>query len=238
VSAVRPRFGPVERRTLAEEIRRQIQQQILEGILPAGTRLPSERQLCEEFGVARTSVREAVQGLISIGLLERRGNRVHVLEELPNVRAETDGHQTQVRELFEVRRLIELPMTELAACRATPEERQELVELAQRFSEELPVDEFRALDRAFHWAVARASHNALLAEVYGKVLAALFESEKWESMLTDERNLGAVRGIIERSCQQHRQIADAIATGEAVGALEAVAGHLETVETRIVSQII
>lgn len=238
MSAVRPRFGPVERRTLAEEIRRQIQQQILEGILPAGTRLPSERQLCEEFGVARTSVREAVQGLISIGLLERRGNRVHVLEELPNVRAETDGHQTQVRELFEVRRLIELPMTELAACRATPEERQELVELAQRFSEELPVDEFRALDRAFHWAVARASHNALLAEVYGKVLAALFESEKWESMLTDERNLGAVRGIIERSCQQHRQIADAIATGEAVGALEAVAGHLETVETRIVSQII
>jgi GntR family transcriptional repressor for pyruvate dehydrogenase complex len=238
VSAVRPKFGPVERRTLAEEIRRQIQQQILEGILPAGTRLPSERELCEEFGVARTSVREAIQGLISIGLLERRGNRVHVLEELPDVRAETDGHQTQVRELFEVRRLIELPMTELAACRATPEERRELVEIAQRFSEELPVDEFRALDRAFHWAVARASHNALLAEVYGKVLAALFESEKWESMLTDGRNLAAVRGIIERSCQQHRQIADAIANGEAVGALDAVADHLETVETRIVSQII
>ena len=129
-------------------------------------------------------------------------------------------------------------MTELAACRATPEERQELVELAQRFSEDLPVDEFRALDRAFHWAVARASHNALLAEVYGKVLAALFESEKWESMLTDGRNLEAVRGIIERSCQQHRQIADAIANGEPVGALDAVADHLETVETRIVSQII
>ena len=96
MSEVRPRFGPVARRTLAEEIREQIQQQILEGVLPAGTRLPSERQLCEEFGVARTSVREAIQGLISIGLLERRGNRVHVLEELPTVRAETDGHQTQV----------------------------------------------------------------------------------------------------------------------------------------------
>lgn len=238
MSTVRPPFGPVERRTVAEEIRHQIEQQILEGVLPAGTRLPPERQLCEEFGVARTSVREALQGLISLGLLERRGNRVHVTEALPGVRATTDGHETRVRELFEVRRLIELPMTELAACRATLEERQELLQLSERFSTALPVEEFRALDRAFHWMVARASHNALLAEVYGNVLAALFESEEWESMLTSERNLDAVRGIIEESCRQHRQIARAIADGEPVGALDAVAGHLETVETRIVDQVV
>lgn len=238
MSATRARFGPVERRTLAEEIRRQIQQQILDGILPAGTRLPSERQLCEEFGVARTSVREAIQGLISVGLLERRGNRVHVTEELPSVRAETDGRATQVHDLFEVRRLIELPMTELAACRATPEERQELVELADQFSADLPIEKFRALDRAFHWMLARASHNALLAEVYGKVLAALFDSQEWESMLTSERNAEAVRRIVESSGREHRQIAAAIARGEAVGALEAVAGHLDTVETRIVSQVV
>ncbi|MGQ0802317.1 MAG: FadR/GntR family transcriptional regulator [Actinomycetota bacterium] len=238
MSTVRPRFGPVERRTLAEEIRRQIEQQILDGILAAGTRLPSERQLCEEFGVARTSVREAIQGLISVGLLERRGNRVHVTEELPSVRAETDGRANQVHDLFEVRRVIELPMTELAACRATPEERQELVDLADQFTSDLPIEKFRALDRAFHWTLARASHNALLAEVYGKVLAALFDSEEWESMLASERNAEAVRRIIESSGQEHRQIAAAIARGEAVGALEAVAGHLDTVETRIVSQVV
>lgn len=238
MSAVTPRFGPVARRTLAEEIRRQIQQQIVEGILPAGTRLPSERQLCEEFGVARTSVREAIQGLVSVGLLERRGNRVHVTEELPTVRTDTDGRETQVHELFEVRRVIELPMTELAACRATDEERAELVEIAERFGADLPIEKFRALDRTFHWALARASHNALLAEVYGKVLAALFDSDEWESMLTNERNTEAVRRIIKSSGQEHRQIAAAIAQGEAVGALEAVANHLDTVETRIVSQIV
>jgi GntR family transcriptional regulator, transcriptional repressor for pyruvate dehydrogenase complex len=238
VNAVRHRFGPVERRTLAEEIRRQIQQQIFDGILPAGARLPSERQLCDEFGVARTSVREAIQGLISVGLLERRGNRVHVGEELPTVRPDGEGRETQVHELFEVRRVIELPMTELAACRASDEERQELVDLADRFNPDLPIEEFRALDRAFHWAVARASHNPLLAEVYGKVLAALFDSEEWESMLTSERNAKAVRRIIESSCREHHEITAAIASGEAVRALEAVANHLDTVETRIVSQIV
>lgn len=238
MSAVTPHFGPVARRTLAEEIRRQIQQQILEGVLPAGTRLPSERQLCEEFGVARTSVREAIQGLISVGFLERRGNRVHVTEELPSVRPDTEGRATRVHELFEVRRVIELPMTELAACRSTAAEREELVEVADRFSSDLPIEEFRALDRTFHWALARASHNALLAEVYGKVLAALFESDEWASMLTTERNAEAVRRIIKSSGDEHREIAAAIARGEAVGALEAVANHLDTVETRIVSQII
>src|SRR5262249_47409090 len=111
-------------------------------------------------------------------------------------------------------------------------------ELADRFNAEVPVDEFRSLDRAFHWAVARASHNALLAEVYGKVLAALFESEEWESMLTSERNTDAVRVIIHHSCRQHRQIADAIANGEAVSALEAVSSHLETVENEIVNQVV
>jgi DNA-binding FadR family transcriptional regulator len=74
--------------------------------------------------------------------------------------------------------------------------------------------------------------------VYGKVLAALFESEEWDSMLTSERNIGAVRGIIEHSCRQHRQIASAILKGEVVGALDAVASHLETVETRIVDQVV
>jgi GntR family transcriptional repressor for pyruvate dehydrogenase complex len=238
VSAVTPHFGPVARRTLAEEIRRQIQQRIVEGTMPAGTRLPSERQLCEEFGVARTSVREAIQGLISVGLLERRGNRVHVTEELPTVRPDVDGRKVRVHELFEVRRVIELPMTELAACRSTDEERGEIVEAAERFTDDLPIEEFRALDRAFHSALARASHNTLLAEVYGKVLAALFDSDEWASMLISEMRADAVRRIIESSGTEHRQIAAAIARGEAVGALEAVANHLDTVEARIVSQLV
>ena len=58
-------FGPVERRTVADEIRERITDSIRSGELQAGQRLPAERELCQQFQVARTSVREAIQGLVS-----------------------------------------------------------------------------------------------------------------------------------------------------------------------------
>ena len=48
--------------------------------------LPSEDSLGEQFGVSRTSVREAIRELITLGLIERRGNRAHVVEHLPEVK--------------------------------------------------------------------------------------------------------------------------------------------------------
>jgi GntR family transcriptional repressor for pyruvate dehydrogenase complex len=237
VSDTRPRFGPVERRTLAEAIRGQITQQILEGALPAGARLPSERELCDEFNVARTSVREAIQGLITLGLVERRGNRAFVSEELPSVDSDVfRARRVRVQELFEVRRLIELPMIELVACRATNDERAEILALADRFEPDMVLDEFRRLDRAFHWALARASHNTLLAEVYGKVLSALFDSEEWASMLS-EATAAALREIIESSGWEHREIAARVSDGDAVASLESMAQHLDTVESKIASQL-
>jgi len=239
VSTPGPRFGPIARRTLAETIREQIQQEILDGALPGGARLPSERQLCEDFKVARTSVREAIQGLISLGLVVRRGNRAYVAEELPAFGVEAlDARTKHVRELFEVRRVIELPMIEFAACRATDPERAEISNIAEQFDPALPIAEFRELDRSFHWTLARASHNSLLAEVYGKVLAALFESEEWSAMLNDAKYSRAVKGIIKVAGSEHREIAGAIARGDAVGALAGIERHLETVETRIVSQLV
>ena len=237
MTSARPRFGPVERRTLAEAIREQIQRQILDGALPAGARLPSERELCDEFNVARTSVREAIQGLITVGLVERHGNRAYVAEELPSVGSDFfNDSRGRVKELFEVRRLIELPMIELAACRATQEERDEIRSLAEEFHPEMQLEEFRRLDRAFPWALARASHNGLLAEVYTKVLVALFESEEWSTML-GQASSDVMQPIIKSSGSEHRRIAAHVMEGDAVASLESMAEHLDTVEKRLVSQL-
>ena len=129
-------------------------------------------------------------------------------------------------------------MIEFAACRATDPERAEISNIAEQFDPALPIAEFRELDRSFHWTLARASHNSLLAEVYGKVLAALFESEEWSAMLNDAKYSRAVKGIIKVAGSEHREIAGAIARGDAVGALAGIERHLETVETRIVSQLV
>ena len=80
-----PRFEPVERQTVTETVRDALLESIRSGALLPGSRLPSERSLCEEFGVARTSVREAIQGLVSLGIITKRANRPYVAEQLPGL---------------------------------------------------------------------------------------------------------------------------------------------------------
>ena len=119
-------FERVERRTVSAEIRERLIEAIQAGHFPPGAPLPAERVLCEEFGVARTSVREAIQGLITAGYLERRGNRSVVMERLPDVHFDGDDRKALVSQLFEVRQVIEPAIAELATARASDDERAEI----------------------------------------------------------------------------------------------------------------
>ena len=123
-------FDPVSRQTVSAEIRQRLADAIAHR--PAGTRapLPAERVLCQEFGVARTSVREAIQGLVIAGYVERRGNRSVVAERLPEVNFTGDDRKAFVTQLFEVRQVVEPAIAELTARRATDDERAEIAELA------------------------------------------------------------------------------------------------------------
>ena len=112
-------FDPVSRRTVSTQIREQLLQRITTGELAPGARIPSERELSDQFQVARTSVREAIQGLLSLGVIERRGNRTCVAEHLPDVSVEQgDDRKSFVSELFETRRVLEGPIFALSTERA------------------------------------------------------------------------------------------------------------------------
>src|SRR5256885_12124936 len=141
-------FEPISRRTVSDEIRERIAERIRERDLAPGSQLPSERDLCEQFGVARTSVREAIQGLIMLGLIERRANRAYVVEHLPTVQLDgQDGRKRRVQELFEVRRVVEVPIARLAAFRASEDDRTEIKRLAELFQADMKLEDFRAADR-------------------------------------------------------------------------------------------
>jgi GntR family transcriptional repressor for pyruvate dehydrogenase complex len=232
-------FAPVTRRTVADGVREALLDSIREGRLAPGAPLPAERVLCEQFGVARTSVREALQSLVSLGLIERRGNRTLVVEHLPAIDLSgIDARKDRVRELFETRRLIEIPMAELVTCRATPAERAHLVELAGRFTPDLPLERFRALDQAFHTALASACGNTLLAEVYAKVLDGLFECPAFAELLSAEPNRDEVAVIMARSGDEHRRIAAAVLAGDPVAVAAAVEEHLADVESRMIDRLV
>ncbi|HEV8299180.1 MAG TPA: FadR/GntR family transcriptional regulator [Acidimicrobiales bacterium] len=232
------RFEPLGRRTLPDEIRDRLIATIDSGELVPGAVLPAERTLCAEFNVARTSVREAIQSLVSLGYLERRGNRAYVVEQLPNVDLASDGRKLMVRDLFETRRVIEVQMAELAACRATDAQRDEIFALAGVFRPGMALDEFRRHDREFHWAIARACGNSLLSEVYGKVLDALFSSIEFSDLLYATTNRNEVAVIVERSGQHHLAIAQAIRGRDTAAVVAAVEHHLGDVGKRMIERLV
>jgi GntR family transcriptional regulator, transcriptional repressor for pyruvate dehydrogenase complex len=231
-------FSPVERRTLADEIRDQVQNRIEVGAIGPGAALPSERVLCDEFQASRNTVREALHALVATGHVVRRANRSYVAEQLPSIaRRDLNADDGRVRQLFEVRQLIEPPMIALAVMRATASERDELRSLAGQFHEGLSFDDFRDLDRQFHSCLARLAHNPLLAEVYSKVLDALFASDDWKELLQATLGGGAQRRIVAASGREHRRIAAALLDGSPSEAADSAAAHLRTVERSLIAQL-
>jgi GntR family transcriptional repressor for pyruvate dehydrogenase complex len=235
----KPYFASLQRRTLSTEIREKIKVAIESGELARGSQLPSERDLSEQFGVARTSVREAIQGLIAIGLVERIGNRTFVCGRLASLGMESpDLRKVHFHDLFEVRRTIEPPIGSFAATRATAEKRRELLELSAQFRQELTIEEFRDLDCRFHSLLASLCGNTLLVELYGSVLEALFRTDEFTDLLTASENRPAVGRLIRLSGRDHRKIARAVQSGDASEAANAIRQHLDNVERRVLSQLV
>src|SRR4029453_12712716 len=125
-------LAPIKSTRIYEEIVRQVKAMIAEGRLKGGDRLPPERDLAEKFVVSRTSVREALRALESLGLIEiRPGEGTFVremsvewlVEPLALVMA---SQREAIGELFEARRVLEPAIAALAAGRATPDEGQEM----------------------------------------------------------------------------------------------------------------
>jgi GntR family transcriptional repressor for pyruvate dehydrogenase complex len=238
VSPPAPRFAPVDRQTLSQGIRSAILESLRRGELRPGTRLPSERELSEQFGVARTSVREAFQGLVTLGVIEKRGNASYVAESVPTFPLELDLRKRKVTELFEVRQVVEVPIVRLATCRASEAQRAEVAATALRFCDDMPFDEFQRLDREFHWTIARMCGNETLADFYRTVLDSIFASREVADLLHAIANEAVVREVVRKSTVAHREIAQAIVGGDWAAGIDAAERHLDAVEEDIIARMV
>src|SRR4029079_3368819 len=104
----------------------------------------------------------------------------------------------------------------------TAAQRSELSAMAEQFTPTMKLDDFRHLDRRFHWLSASACGNQLLTELYGKVLDALFGAAEFHELLYAGHNRREVATIVERSGLQHRTISRAIVDGEPIAGFAAV----------------
>jgi GntR family transcriptional repressor for pyruvate dehydrogenase complex len=159
-------FLPIKPKRVSEEIVRQIRSLIFEGKLQPGQRLPPERELAKSLNVSRVSLREALNTLQGMGLIEiQQGNRTFVRPITtrsiydPLVSFGKSDYYNIIK-FLEVRKYLEVGSASLAAQRATSEEIEQCEKILEEMKEDLKRDRLGAKsDFDFHSAIVRATHN-------------------------------------------------------------------------------
>jgi GntR family transcriptional repressor for pyruvate dehydrogenase complex len=231
VTANAIQLEPLRSMPVKERVIRRLVELIESGTLAPGAKLPGERDLSEQLQVSRGTVREAVQFVQALGLVEIRhgaGTFVRSSTGRHELQAEwrrwTIRHADRVHDLLEVRKALEPFAAELAAARIEDEHLSALAEALREMEAAVERSDTTALvqaDVAFHHAFCVAAGNAALLEL----------ADAMGQQLLQER--GAVFGLPKRparSLVEHREIYGAIRSGDGRRARESVIAHLASVE--------
>lgn len=202
---------------------------IAEGHLQPGDRLMTERELAEQFGVSRVTVRQALSVLQAMGLIESRiGDGTYARKSeaaIVTVLAPVLNPYGNLLEQLELRRLIEPEVARLAAERATPMQTQDMVHFIELQEQMLSVGRpFVDEDSAFHLAIARSAGNDLVFRMMASIHDLLRDTRE-ESLRTHEGMVHSLAG--------HRQILEAIQGHDPTAAHRAMLRHIRKVEAGI-----
>ena len=198
-------FAPLPRRRATTDAIAAIQEQIRSGRLAPGERLPSERALSEALGVSRPTVREAVQSLAAMNILDvRHGAGIFVSslgmdELLSPMRFALELSGPTVTHLFEVRLALEPRAAELAAERATDEQLAGIEDCVARHARRgLSREELLELDTELHRRIVEAAGNVLLVNLIAS-LAALSQRSRELTVKVPRRAQAQARPATRRS---------------------------------------
>jgi GntR family transcriptional repressor for pyruvate dehydrogenase complex len=230
-------FEPVhDNRALSEKIIAQISDALVAGELQPGDRLPPERELAEQFGVSRTVIRDAVKTLAGRGILHvKHGAGIFVTTSEENAIGRLGAlsdilplQGVRLRDLFEIRKVLEIEGAEWAARRRNDyhlERLRGILEDAHRNSENLEVLSER--DVQFHVTIAEASQNLVLVRVMLTLLDLLAQSRR-ESL--------SIPGRAKLSLKDHERILEEIEAQRHEGARETMLEHLTSVESAVLAE--
>jgi GntR family transcriptional regulator, transcriptional repressor for pyruvate dehydrogenase complex len=211
---------------LSDKVAEMMLETILSRKLQVGERLPSERELGEQFNVSRTVVREAVRALVAKGVIEvRSGSGLRVAAV--NAAAVSESMSLYLRgatldfeRVHEVRALLEVHIAGVAAERATEEDIAKLRGVHERMKREADDVESAARDDLeFHRMIALATQNDLYLLLMDSIGSALIDIRR--------ENLGS--GSTPTTIGQHQAVLERITAHDPEGARKAMSAHLEGV---------
>jgi DNA-binding FadR family transcriptional regulator len=227
-------YSPIQSSKVFEQIAEQIEKRILNGELRSGDRLPTERELSEQFHASRTAVREAMKTLAQRGLVDMRpGRGTIVIDGTSQAMRDSLGLMMRVGQagssasLVEVREIIEPEIAALAAVRATDEEIAAMREAVRVMDANLnEANAFIAADNDFHRALATGTQNVLILTLVDSIVDLLSEQRK---------QIFFTRGAPERGQIHHKRILDSVVRRDAEAAREAMRAHLQQVRKDVKS---
>lgn len=197
----------VERTTLSQDIVQQLMTLIVNGDISPGEKLPSERKLMELFGVGRSTMREAIQALSALGLVEVKVPLGTFVPEnfddffTKHLALMSKISFDNILELIEARTLLEMDLAEIAAEKSNEEDHHKLdhILLAARKSE--GNEEFIKYDMEFHATIAEIANNSFLLHMLN-ILQGV--TKEWMHKVIK------LHSPFELVIEQHQKIADAI----------------------------
>jgi GntR family transcriptional regulator, transcriptional repressor for pyruvate dehydrogenase complex len=204
-----------------------IRHMILTGELAPGDRLPPEADLAANLGLSRTSLREAVRALTMLGVIDtRQGDGSYITGLGPELLLGALGlavdlqREDAIPDLVAVRRILEPAATALAATRVNAADLEEIRSYIRSDLDQ--VGDYIELDWEFHHAIARAAGNPLLSVLLDGLAAPTVRMRVWRGQ--------TLPGVLERTLEEHRLIADALDAHDADLAYAAATVHIAGVE--------
>lgn len=211
--------------TLGQEVAERLRGDLVGGVFKPGEKLPPERELMTRYSAGRNTVREAVQRLVALGMLEvkagygttvsRPDGRVAIAHSL----TDRPLDEAALVDLAEFRLLLEGEAASLAAQRATPEDLALIREKLASYQDAVRRSEdVYAHDVAFHRAVSSAAHNSFYLQVID-TSSQLFQG----AMRAADR----VPGDIVKAAEEHALIAHHVLLGDGDAARRAMRAHIQ-----------
>ncbi len=217
------KFKPVRSSSVVQSIQDHLSALITERALKPGDLLPPERLLMEALEVGRSSLREALSGLVALGVLtpgSRWGYRVRSLTP-PPPSLPPGLRMSQIEELFEARRVLEAGIAELACVRAAEQDFQKLEACLESIQRACRARRSTAPAAGrFHILLAQAAHNGLLEAQLQGIRGLMVQVG-----LTTERSRGS--RFNQEQWESHRALLDVLRTRDPAAMRAAMLAHLE-----------
>ena len=200
-----------------------------------GSRLPTERELCELLGVGRSTLREAIRSLSFVGAVQtRQGAGTYVTTLNDQAIEKLIGlalmlQRATVREIIESRRALEVEAVRLACERHEPEDREQL-EATMRSMADATTDPARAsvYDLQYHVQLARASHNRVLVSLIDGMRTLL---QIWMAKAVNRPM------VVEEIVREHNSVLESVFAGDAERAAFRMHSHLTNAAERLFSVV-